>query len=107
MAHREGNNHPAGTPVEDVRRFTPGKYVALGQTGLVGTGVKMLDADGERAEFIFNDDRKAGRGLMGVGLMSPWGSSEPADAIRVLAGGPVGELDYCCVKISETDDLPK
>lgn len=104
MAHREGNNHPAGTPVEDVQRFTPGKYVPLNDSPLIGTGVAPLSADGERAEFIFNDTRPAGRGLLGVGLMTPLTG---ADAIRALAGGVVSDLDYLTTKISEEDGHPK
>lgn len=107
VAFREGNNHPAGTPVSDVVRYTPGKYVALNQSPIIGSGVAMCSVDGERCDFIFNDTRAAGRGLPGVGLMSPIGSSEPADAIRALAGGVIADRDYLVIKISETDDLPK
>ena len=100
---REGGNHPAGRPVADVTRYTPGKYAPLGQSPLRGDGVRMLTVSGEKAQFIFNDSVKV-TDDMGVGLMTRYSG---ADAIRVLAGGPVGDGVEIVFHISETDGLPK
>ena len=100
---REGGNHPAGRPVADVTRFTPGKYVPLAQSPLRGDGVRMLTASGEKAQFIFNDNVKV-TDDMAVGLMTRYSG---ADAIRVLAGDAVAAETEIVFHISETDDLPK
>lgn len=103
VAFREGGNHPAGRPVADVTRYTPGKYVPLAQSPLRGDGVRMLQVSGEKAQFIFNDNVKA-TDDMGVGLMTRYSG---ADAIRVLAGGVVAEGAEIVFHISGTDGLPK
>lgn len=103
VAFREGGNHPAGRPVADVTRYTPGKYVPLAQSPLRGDGVRMLQVSGEKAQFIFNDNVKV-TDDMGVGLITRYSGG---DAIRVLAGGIVAEGAEIVFHISETDDLPK
>lgn len=103
VAFREGGNHPAGRPVADVTRFTPGKYVPLAQSPLRGDGVRMCTADGEKAQFIFNDSVDVADD-MGVGLITRYSGG---DAIRVLAGGAVAADAEVVVKISATDSLPK
>lgn len=100
---REGGNHPAGRPVADVTRFTPGKYVPLAQTPLRGDGVRMCNVAGEKAQFIFNDSVKVTDDLA-VGLITRFSGG---DAIRVLAGGAVAAETEVVVTISETDNLPK
>lgn len=95
VAFREGGNHPAGTPIADVLRHTPGVYVPLGKAPLRGTGVRMCTTDGEKAQFVFNDSQKLGSGI-GVGLMTRFSG---ADAIRVLAGGAVGAETEVVVKM--------
>lgn len=103
VAFREGGNHPAGRPVADVTRFTPGKYVPLAQAPLRGDGVRMCVADGEKAQFIFNDSVKVTDDIA-VGLITRYSGG---DAIRVLAGDAVAAESEVVVKISEADGLPK
>lgn len=103
VAFREGGNHPAGRPVADVTRFTPGKYVPLGQSPLRGDGVSMCTVSGEKAQFIFNDNVLTSDDIA-VGLITRYTGG---DAIRVLAGDAVPANTEVVVKISEEDDLPK
>lgn len=103
VAFREGGNHPAGRPVADVTRFTPGKYVPLGQAPLRGDGVRMLTVSGEKAQFIFNDNVKVSDDIA-VGLITRYSGG---DAIRVLAGDAVPADTEIVFHISETDGLPK
>src|SRR5688572_50355 len=100
---REGGNHPAGRPVADVTRYTPGNYVPLAQSPLRGDGVRMCVADGEKAQFIFNDSVKVTDDL-GVGLITRYSGG---DAIRVLAGDAVAAGAEVVVKMSVADGLPK
>lgn len=103
VAFREGGNHPAGRPVADVTRFTPGKYAPLGQSPLRGDGVRMCNVAGEKAQFIFNDNVKV-TDDMAVGLITRYTGG---DAIRVLAGGAVAAETEVVVAISAEDGLPK
>jgi len=93
VAFREGGGHAQGTAVAAVQRHTFGKYAPLAQSPLIGTGVTPCDTTGEAASFIFNDTVAAGDG---VGLMTRYTG---ADAIRVLAAGPVPANAEVYVKV--------